>query len=211
MHPTLGGHLAMPVEPGPAILVVHDWYGVLPHLRGRCEELRAAGYLAFAVDLYGGRHAADEVEAEALMQDLARTDAEAALGAAVTMLREHPFTDGPVAAIGYSMGAPSILASAADLDLAAAAVYYGMYEGDAVDRLTCPLLGHLAGTDDFDPSDAAEAFFAERRAAGVDAQAFTYPGTLHSFANADTKYYDPEADDLAWQRTMDFLDRVLTR
>src|SRR5437773_5548204 len=102
-----GFYLAEPSGPARAgVLVLHDWYGLLPHVRSACDELAAVGLVALAPDLYDGRSTTDPQQAEAIQQasgamDLARVRAR--LDAATAELRRRA-GDGPVGGLGWSMG-----------------------------------------------------------------------------------------------------------
>jgi carboxymethylenebutenolidase len=97
-----GFYLAEPSGPGRGgVLVVHDWYGLLPHVRTLCDELAAAGLAAMAPDLYDGRRASDPEQAEALMEAMDSAKAGAKLDAAIADLRERT-GGGPVGGLGFS-------------------------------------------------------------------------------------------------------------
>ena len=85
-----GSYLAEPSGPGRGgVLVVHDWYGLLPHVRTLCDELAAAGLVAIAPDLYDGRTASDPEQAEVLMEAMDSAKTGAKLDAAIADLRER--------------------------------------------------------------------------------------------------------------------------
>src|SRR4029450_10929273 len=71
------------------VLVAHDWYGLLPHVRTACDELAKAGLVALAPDFYDGRSTTDPEQAEALMQAMEAAKAQARLGAAPADLRQR--------------------------------------------------------------------------------------------------------------------------
>ena len=188
----------------PAVVVVHDWYGLLPHVRGVCDRLAAAGVTALAVDLYGGRSTTDETQAEALMAALDGGAARQQIIAAVRDARRAGVLAPRVLGLGYSMGGQLVLDLARQGLFDAAVAYYASLGPDDV-PMPCPLQLHLAGEVDFEPPDLPQQFTAAVRAAGGAAQDFTYAGTRHSFANADVSYADVRAAALAEQRTLAFL------
>ena len=188
----------------PAVVVVHDWYGLLPHVVRLCDTLAEAGLTALAVDLYDGRSTTDEAEAERLMDELDGAAARARLAAAVRDLRRAEVLAPRVSAIGFSMGGQLALGTAAmGLFDAVVAYYASLTPTEAA--MPCPVQLHLAGVVDFDPPDLPQQFVAAVRAAGGTATAHEYPGTEHSFANADTAYYDPAATASAQAATLGFL------
>ena len=102
-----GTYLAEPTRAaGAGVLVVHDWYGLLPHVRAAGDELAAAGLVALAPDLYGGRTATDPAQAEALMEGMDKAAARARLDEAVATLRDR-VGGGPVGVLGWSLGGMS--------------------------------------------------------------------------------------------------------
>src|SRR6185312_11021429 len=83
----VSGYLAEPLTPGPPVLIIHDWFGLLPHVRLYCDRLAAAGFVAFAPDLYDGRAAMESAEAERLLAELNVVQARQRLDAAIGYLR----------------------------------------------------------------------------------------------------------------------------
>ena len=204
-----GAYLAEPSQPARAgVLVVHDWYGLLPHVRAACDELAAAGLVAVAPDLYGGRTTTDPAQAEALMEGMDRDAARARLDEAVATLRERA-DGGPMGVLGWSLGGMYALGQATTGAVDAAAVYYAALDQDEAAALRCPVLLHLAETDEFDPPELYDGFVAGLRAAGTEVEVHTWPGTEHSFANGDVALHVPDAAAQAWSITVAFLrDRL---
>src|SRR4029453_14601889 len=97
-------YLAQPSGTAPAgVLVAHDWYGLLPHVRTACDELAKAGLVALAPAFYDGRPPTAPEQAEALMQAMEAAKAQARLDAATADLRERT-GGGPVGGPRFSMG-----------------------------------------------------------------------------------------------------------
>jgi carboxymethylenebutenolidase len=161
-----GFYLAEPSGPGRGgVLVVHDWYGLLPHVRTLCDELAAAGLVATAPDLYDGRTASDPEQAEALMEAMDGAKAGAKLDAAIADLRERG--GGPVGGLGFSMGGFRVLLQATTGAFDAVAVYYAALDEEQAASIHCPVLLHLAERDEFDPPEVFEQFVTGLRAAGT--------------------------------------------
>ncbi|HVD16034.1 MAG TPA: dienelactone hydrolase family protein [Actinomycetota bacterium] len=200
-----GFYLAEPSGPGRAgVLVLHDWYGLLAHVRTACDELAAAGLVALAPDLYDGRSTTDPEQAEALMEALEDAKTQARLDAATADLRERT-GGGPVGGLGFSMGGFRTLLQATTGAYDAIAVYYAALDEEQAPSIRCPVLLHLAEHDEFDPPELYERFVAALRAAGTQVEARTWPGTEHSFANADVALYAPKPAAEAWSITVQFL------
>jgi carboxymethylenebutenolidase len=209
MSENVGGYLAEPDGPAAAgVLVAHDWYGLLPHVRAACDELAAAGLVALAPDLYGGRTTTDPEQAEALMKGLDQAAARARLDEAVGTLRERS-GGGPVGVLGWSLGGMFALIQATTGTVDAAAIYYAALDEDDAVRIHCPVLLHLAEHDEFDPPEFYDRFVAALKAAGTEVAVHTWPGTEHSFANRDVALHVPDAAAKAWSITVQFLgDRL---
>ena len=195
-------------SPAAGVLVVHDWYGQLPHVRAVCDELAAAGLVALAPDLYGGRTASNPEQAEALANALDKAAVPGRLDEALTTLRAR-VNGGPVGVLGWSLGGMFALDRATGGDVSAAVSYYAFLEADDAAKLRCPVLLHLAETDEFDPPEYYEQFIAALRAAGTEVEVHTWPGTEHSFANRDVPLHAPEQTAEAWSITVGFLRRQL--
>jgi carboxymethylenebutenolidase len=204
-----GTYLAEPPRSASAgVLVVHDWCGLLPHVRAASDELAAAGLVALAPDLYGGRIAADPAQAEALVEGMDQAAARARLDEAVATLRNR-VGGGPVGVLGWSLGGMFALLQATTGNVDAAAVYYAALDADDAAKIRCPVLLHLAETDEFDPPELYDGFVAALRAAGTEVEVHTWPGTEHSFANRDVALHAPDAAAEAWSITVGFLrDRL---
>jgi carboxymethylenebutenolidase len=209
MTETDGTYLAEPDGPATAgVLVVHDWFGQLPHVRAAGDELAAAGLVALAPDLYGGRTATDPAQAEALMEGMDKAAARARLDEAVATLRDRA-GGGPVGVLGWSLGGMFALLQATTGNVDAAAIYYAALDADDAAKIRCPVLLHLAETDEFDPPEFYDGFVTALRAAGTEVEVHTWPGTDHSFANRDVALHAPAAAAEAWSITLGFLrDRL---
>jgi carboxymethylenebutenolidase len=202
-------HVAEPSgAPAGGVLVVHDWYGRLPHVRRACDDLAEAGLLALAPDLYGGRTTTDPGQAERLMAALEGGGATARLADATDELRAR--TGGRrVGALGFSMGGTLVLQEATRGKFDAVAAYYAALQPRHHPPIRCPVLMHLAEVDDWEPPDLPERFAAELRAAGTEVETHTWPGTEHSFANPDVPLHAPGPAAEAWAITVGFLRRHL--
>lgn len=197
-------HLVVAERGAPAVVVVHDWYGLLPHVVTLCDFLAQAGLTAHAVDLYDGRATTDEAEAEQLMDRLDGTAARQRLAAAVRLLRGGDVMAPRISAVSYSMGGTLALDTARAGLFDAVVAYYAT--GSPQDApLPCPVQLHLADVVDFDPPDLPQQFITATLLGGGAGEEHTYPGTRHSFANADVAAYDAGAAASAWQRTLVFL------
>ncbi len=206
-HPD--GYLATPVTGnGGAVLVLHAWWGLNDTFRGLCDRLADAGYLAFAPDLYHGRVANTIDNAENLMRALDDAQAGADLAAATDFLYERGGRRAAgLAVIGFSMGANYAL-ELAERDPARVGrvvLFYGTGR-DEFSRSRAAYQGHFAAKDEFEEQAYIDSVADGLRRAGCPVTFYTYPDTAHWFFEPDRPEYNAAAADLAWERTLAFLD-----
>ena len=206
------GYLAVPDSgSGPGILVLHAWWGLTPFFRQVCDRLAAEGFVALAPDLLGGQVSSTAEEAE---QRLGSADADQLAHltrSALWHLRELPITpDAPVGVLGFSMGASMALWLSARVPegVAATTVFYGCQDIDFAAARSA-YLGHFADDDPWVDQDGLALLEAELHLLQLDTTFHRYPGTRHWFFESDRPEHDPEAAELAWQRTLAFFRRHL--
>lgn len=217
---TAEGYLALPASgSGPGVLVVQEWWGLVPQIRQVCDHLAGEGFVAFAPDLYRGDIAehTEMDKAAHLMNTLPMDRAARDMGGAVDFLLAHAAVSSTkVGVVGYCMGGMlTLVVSAQQGDkIGAAAPYYGAPLGDAApdwSGLTAPVRGHFAGDDSFFPAAAVLALQAELRAMGKDVEFAMHPGAGHAFTNDSDVFgtYDAELSEKTWKETVAFLHERL--
>lgn len=182
----LRGLLGVPDGPGPfpALVVVHEVFGVDDAMRDHLERLRGLGYLVLMPDLFsrGGRRRCLVATFRALREG--RGPAFDDIAAARSLLLARPEARGTVGVIGFCMGGGFALLLAGSGDFGAASVNYGMLPADLDDALdgACPTVGSFGGRDRTLPGAAArlEAALAAR---GIEHDVVEYPGAGHAFLN----------------------------
>jgi len=215
---TLKGYLARPASAGsrklPAVLVVHENRGLNPHIEDIARRLALDGFMAFAPDALSSRggYPGDEDKAREAFATLDPAKVREDFLASAAWLRARPDGSGKLGAVGFCWGGGMVHLLATRLpDLNAAVPFYGNVPAvEEAAKVKAPLLVHLAGTDErinaaWPPYEAA------LKEAGVRYEAFKYAGTQHGFNNDTTPRYDAAAAELAWKRTVEFLDRNLRR
>lgn len=193
----------------PAVLVVHEWWGLNNHIKHFADRLAAEGYVALAVDLYGGDVATDADAAMARMKLVDATAATGTLQAGVQSLRTPG--DRKLGVVGWCFGGGWSLQTALSTpDLDAAVVYYGKVETDpaALAGLQAPLIGVFANRDQGIPTQSVDDFEAALEAAGKDATIHRYDAP-HAFANPSNADYDEEKAGDAWEKVRAFLGEKL--
>jgi carboxymethylenebutenolidase len=206
------GYLALPESGhGPGVLVLHAWWGLTGFTRSFCDRLAAAGFVALAPDLFGGRTTDEPAEAEAMLAAADANELAHLTRSSLATLRSMPATpDGPVGVVGFSMGASLGLWLSARVPegVAATAAFYGGQDIDFAGSSSA-YLGHYADTDPFVGDDSLVLLEADLHLLGLDTTFHRYPGTAHWFFEADRPEHDPEAAELAWDRTLAFLRQHL--
>jgi dienelactone hydrolase len=209
----------------PGVLVIHEWWGHNAHARAQARRLAEAGYVGFALDMYGkGKVASHPKDAMAFVQE-ATKDPEvvaARFDAAVGLLKRQPQVDaGKIAAFGYCFGGGVALNMArAGRDLAAVVTFHASLKpaaGPAQPGKVKPaILVQTGGADAMIPKEAVEAFEKEMKDAGASAKVVVYPEAKHSFTNPDADKagmeglaYDAQADRKSWGAAVGFLRSTL--
>lgn len=191
------------------VVVVHDAYGLLPHVRFLCDELAAAGFVAVAPDLFAGSVARSEAQASRLLEELTAERAGRVLDAALRAFDTLGHSGCPHGAVGFSIGAEFAFGLLAAGRLRALVAYDGMPPEEQRDAIAAPLLLHWASTNRWDDECAPDRLVTDLRARDVDLETHTYAGTSQGFGNADIDAFDLDAAEQAWDRTVRFLtDRL---
>jgi carboxymethylenebutenolidase len=206
------GFLALPVSgTGPAVLVLHAWWGLNETIKTVCTRLAGEGFVAFAPDLFDGKTAVTREEADALSSSMEADGGKqvrATVAAAADFLASEAHTRGSgLGVIGFSFGVDyALLLAADDPDrVRAVVIFYGTTPADHT-RSKAAYLGHFAETDEFQPATRVEKLESTLRAAGRPVTFHRYAGTGHWFFEPDrADAYRPDAAQLAWERTISFL------
>jgi carboxymethylenebutenolidase len=205
-------YVAVPEQgAGPGVVVLHAWWGLNDVFKRLCDRLAAAGFVAVAPDLYGGKTATTIEEAEQLLQGLDSDEAQTNVTAAVAYLRQHPAVrGGDLGAIGFSMGGAWALrlSTLRPAEIAAVVVFYSSGMADFA-AARAAYLGHYAENDEWEPVEDVRQVEQALRTAGRAVTFHTYPGTGHWFFEENRPEYNGEAAHLAWERTVTFLREQL--
>jgi dienelactone hydrolase len=207
----------------PAVIVVHEWWGLNDYARSRAEQLAEAGYTAIALDMYGTGKVADHPkDAQAFMQAALAEPKKmnARFDTAMMILRQQRgVNNNRIYAIGYCFGGGVVLNQARrGVDLAGVASFHGALGADeSMPRGTikAKILVATGAADPFAPPEQVGAFVQEMVAAGADLELLSFPGVKHSFTNPGAtavgeKFnmplaYDAKADRESWAALMGML------
>jgi len=214
---TVSGFLVSPEGKGPfpAVIVIHEWWGLNDWVKDQARALAKEGYVALAVDLYHGKVADKQEDAHQLMSGLSSDVAVRDLKGAYAFLQSRAdVKKGHTGAIGWCMGGMYALKLATEEPgLKAVVAYYGAPPADeaALGRIKAAVMGNY-GADDKGPSpEQVKTFEAAMTKLGKPVDVKIYPGAGHAFANPNNpwKGYREEAAKDAWARTVAFFAKHL--
>ncbi len=225
---TLRGALYLPEmgPPAPGVVVIPDVRGLYEHFHDIARRLAASGYAALAVDLYSRGEVPDISTPQTTFKFIAElpdTRVIADLQAAIDFLAGHAQVTDRIGMTGFCMGGKlTWLAAANCRGLSSAAAWYGMLRSDqidannpehpidAVERLSCPVLGLFGAEDPFIPLDQVADLESRAAEHGLDVEVVVYPGAGHAFANSSRpEGYREEAAEDAWRRVFSLFERTL--
>ncbi len=218
---TFSGYLAIPeAGSGPGLVVLQEIFGVNAIMRDICDDLAAHGFTALCPDLFWriepGIQLTDRSEQEwqrafelfnAFDVDTGVKD----IAAALSFLRTHSACSGKVGTIGFCLGGLLAYLSATRTDCDAAVGFYGVSIADRLaeaEKITHPLMLHIAGRDSFVPPEAQEAM---KKGLGPNplVTLHVYPEQEHAFARKGGEHYDEGAARAAFERSYAFLKEHL--
>lgn len=198
----------------PALIVIHEWWGLNDNVRRAGERLAGEGYVTLAVDLHRGKIAATPKDAMQMSRTLSADKAAAVanLGDAIAYLKGQEGVS-KIGVMGWCQGGNWSLQTALNFpaDIDAAVVYYGRVTDDPEELkvLDMPVLGVFAGDDFIVPPKMAYSFAASMAGLKKDLEFYMYRDANHAFSNPSGEAYDAEAAADAWRHTTAFLQRNL--
>jgi carboxymethylenebutenolidase len=215
---TVHALLYTPSTPGrhPAIVVIHEWWGLVPWVKQQAADLADQGYVALAVDLYRGKTADNPETAHELMRGLPQDRGVRDLVSAANYLKTLKSVDpSRMGAVGWCMGGGFAAQLAiADPDLRAVAINYGSLPTDpaALKQIHAAILGNFGALDQgITPQDVHE-FASAMQSLGKPVDLKIYPDAGHAFENRNNKggYRPADAKD-AQERMRTFFHKYLQR
>ncbi|MFL5676794.1 MAG: dienelactone hydrolase family protein [Chloroflexota bacterium] len=188
------------------VLVLHPWWGLNDDVMAYADRLAGEGYHVAAPDMFGGETATTIEEAEKLAHAADEATIDEIVLASLDRLTDAIGPAGKVAALGFSFGAYWSMWSPTRRDQVVASIlYYGTSDGPVLEAAKVPVLGHFAEDDPYETAEWVSEFEGVLRSAGRDVVIHRYPGTGHWFAEPSRDAYQPQAAELAFERTLAFL------
>lgn len=209
------GYLSVPDNPGPGIVVIQEYWGLVDHIKNLADRFAAEGFVALAPDLYRGTVTRSPDEAGKMLMALNIGEAAKDIkGAAEFLLDLEDVEPKKVGALGFCMGGQLALYAATEFpeQISAGVDFYGIHPHAQIDptKLEVPILAHFARRDTFVPEESARALIDSIESKGKPIEAHFYDADHAFFNDTRPEVHNRAAAALAWTRTLDFLRRHLT-
>jgi carboxymethylenebutenolidase len=212
------GYISLPKSgSGPAVIVIQEWWGLVGHIKDVVDRFAAAGFVAFAPDLYHGQATTEPDTAKKLMMELELTSAGKEMSNAASYLLSVPETSSSsVGVVGFCMGGSLAIWSATLTSDISTAI--GFYPGASWERHAPKwsefkgkhAMIHCAESDGTSTAPGIQEAKKNIESAGGEIHVFDYPGTKHAFFNDDRpEVFDENAAEIAWSRTLVYLNSSL--
>jgi len=207
---TCQGYFAAPTGKGPAVVVIQEWWGLVPHIEDLVERFAREGFVALAPDLYHGKTTKSPDEAGKMLMEM---DAERALqdisGAGAYLMQRPECSSKTYGVVGFCMGgALAKYTATKDHNVSAAVSFYGGFKKVDYDweNMSGAILLIAGELDRGVPAKGERELADKLQSLGKKAEVQTYPNADHAFFN-DTRpeVYNKEASEEAWRRTLAFF------
>ena len=197
----------------PAVIMIHEWFGLNEHIKSQADLLANEGYAVLAVDLYRGEVATDSDRARELASSVRSNSASAIdnLQSAVSYLKSLEIVDdSKVASLGWCFGGDwslQLALNSSENPLAATIVYYGRPVTDtaSLSSISWPILGIFGDQDQAIPVESVKQFASALNASSITNEIYLYENVGHAFANPSGDSYASKETADAWQKTIGFL------
>lgn len=209
------GYLALPASgSGQGVIVLQEWWGLVPHIKEVADRFAAAGYVALAPDLYEGETATSPDEAgRRLMALNIEQTAQKLQTAADYLLNLDAVTSNKLGVVGFCMGGQlALLAATVSQSIGAVVDFYGIHPNVHPDfsKLAAPVLGIFGENDTSVPPATVKQLESQIQQAGGAIETHIYPNTSHAFFNnTRPEVYNAEAAADAWNKTLNFFQTHL--
>lgn len=208
---TIDGYL-LAVARAPAVIVLHEIFGLNEQIKGVVRRLVNQGFTAMALDLYSGRTTTDIATGFGLAQQVDWKAAVARIRTATHSLSE--FGEGAkVGILGFSLGGGVALAAASYIpQLSACATFYGLPGAGQADitRIQCKIQGHFASIDRHVPEERVSQLEERLAQFGIPSEIFRYEAAHHFFNEVRQDTHSAYNAQLAWYRLIQYLQSELS-
>jgi carboxymethylenebutenolidase len=207
------GYLATPGAKGPAVVVIQEWWGLVPHIEDVVDRFAREGFVAIAPDLYHGKTTTSPDEARRLRMelDVERAEREIA-GAGEYALRRPECNSRKYGVVGFCVGGALAQHTAAtESNVGAAVSFYGGFKRVSTDwtNLAAPVLLIYAEMDKGVPPEQGRALEKNLKQMGKSVELVIYPGADHGFFNDTSAQHKPDVAADAWRRTLSLFRQHL--
>jgi carboxymethylenebutenolidase len=217
VYPELANNTQQQQEPMPAVIMIHEWFGLNEHIKNQADLLAKEGYVVLAVDLYRGEVATDSNRAMELASSVRNNSTSAIdnLQSAVNYVKSLEMVDGSrIASLGWCFGGDwslQLALNSSENPLAATILYYGRPVTDtaSLSSISWPILGIFGDQDQAITVESVKQFASALNASGITNDIYLYEGVGHAFANPSGDNYAPKETADAWQKTIGFLRTYL--
>jgi carboxymethylenebutenolidase len=209
------GFLAKPNEVGrhPGVIVIHEIWGLVDHIKDVGSRLAREGYVALAVDLFEEKIVSKLEEGRTLRERFTEEKILGDLNGAFNYLKTLSYVNqNRIGSVGFCMGGGlSLLLACHNRELAAPVIFYGRNPSpiELVKNLRCPILGNYAGADMAITESDINLLKQTLTKYDKKFDIKVYPEAPHAFFNDTRENYRPEAAKDAWQRTLRFFNEQL--
>ena len=200
----------------PAVVMIHEWWGLNENIKDMADELAKQGYVVLAADMYDGQVATTPDQAMQLVGSVRENPSEAIanLQAAVRYLGSlESVNSSRIASLGWCFGGGQSLQLALNTEgenpLAATVLYYGdpVMDEQELSKIKWPILGIFGDQDESIPVENVTKFEQLLNSTGIPNEIYIYKGVGHAFANPSGDNYAPEETRDAWEKTLAFLKK----
>ncbi|TNE37434.1 MAG: dienelactone hydrolase family protein [Alphaproteobacteria bacterium] len=193
--------------PAPAVVLVHEWWGLNDQIKAVAADFAREGYAAVAVDLYGGNVGKTPDEAQRYMKAVNPVEATETLQKWIAWARDNDKTTEKLGTIGWCFGGGWSLNASLAAPVDATVIYYGNVakKADELKALTGPVMGHFADKDKWINKAMVDGFIEQMKLAGQPAPEVFWYSADHAFANPTGARYDQEDAQTAWKRSQKFF------
>lgn len=208
---TCQGYFAAPKSgKGAAVVVIQEWWGLVPHIEDLVERFAKEGFAAVAPDLYHGKTTKSPDEAGKMLMELDADRAEREIAGAGDWLLKQPASSSKTyGVIGFCMGgALAQYVGTQEAKAGATVSFYGGFRKLPLEwkNLRGPILLIYGGSDTSVPAEQGRQLEQQLKSLGKKVQVVVYPGASHAFFNDTRKeVYKADAAADAWKKTLELF------